>query len=262
MWDGTIEAGDPDEIVPRGYVHVVADVRGTGGSSGEYTGMMASHEGDDGHDVIEDSPFGRGELEYVTPPLVERTEVMGPLVLSLYASTTDEEALFFATLFRVDEDGEETSLTHGWLRASQAREDEARSEPWLVHHPHEEREPVTPGSVNHYRLNVKPTGAVFAPGERIGLRLACADVNYPRGQTIAHSGIREARSRGEHLSRQSASRVTIHHDDRYPSNLLLPVTEGNVLGTFRSGGGALDVDERMPYEKVWTETRPDRDSSA
>ncbi|WP_049987302.1 CocE/NonD family hydrolase [Halobellus rufus] len=53
MWDGTIEAGDPREIVPRGYVHVVADVRGTGDSGGEYTGMMASKEGKDGHDVIE-----------------------------------------------------------------------------------------------------------------------------------------------------------------------------------------------------------------
>lgn len=65
MWDGTIEAGDPQDIVPRGYAHVVADVRGTGHSGGEYTGMMASHEGEDGHDVVEwiaDQPWCDGNV--------------------------------------------------------------------------------------------------------------------------------------------------------------------------------------------------------
>lgn len=220
------------------------------------------HFPDDGFDVIEDSPFGRGELTYTSPPLVERTEVMGPIELSLYAATTDPEALFFATLFRVDESGETTELTHGWLRASQRRADEERSDRWQVHHPHEERQPVDPGEVIHYRLNLKPTGAVFASGERIGLRLSCSDAggtgdgDITDEGGIAHAGIRRIRSRGDHLARQSASRVTIYHDDEYPSNLVLPVTEGNVLGTFRSGGRSLDVDERLPYQKVWTDERP------
>ncbi|MDP6178911.1 MAG: CocE/NonD family hydrolase [Desulfatiglandales bacterium] len=30
VWDGNIEAGDTPGIVPRGYVHVIADARGTG----------------------------------------------------------------------------------------------------------------------------------------------------------------------------------------------------------------------------------------
>ena len=30
VWDGNIEAGDTTEIVPRGYVHVLADIRGIG----------------------------------------------------------------------------------------------------------------------------------------------------------------------------------------------------------------------------------------
>jgi predicted acyl esterase len=30
VWDGNIEAGDTPDIVPRGYVHVIADARGTG----------------------------------------------------------------------------------------------------------------------------------------------------------------------------------------------------------------------------------------
>lgn len=39
-----------------------------------------------------------------------------------------------------------------------------------------------------------------------------------------------------HLARPTASRVTIHHDADHPSHLLLPITRGNVIGTFFSGG--------------------------
>lgn len=65
MWDGTIEAGETEEIVPRGYVHVIADVRGTGDSEGEFAGMMNSKEGSDGHDLIEwiaDQPWCDGHV--------------------------------------------------------------------------------------------------------------------------------------------------------------------------------------------------------
>jgi hypothetical protein len=53
LWDGNIEAGDTPDIVPRGYVHVIGDVRGVGQSEGEYAGMWSSQEGRDGADVVE-----------------------------------------------------------------------------------------------------------------------------------------------------------------------------------------------------------------
>ncbi len=53
VWDGNIEAGDTPNIVPRGYVHVIADARGIGESEGEYTGMAVQQEGKDGTDIIE-----------------------------------------------------------------------------------------------------------------------------------------------------------------------------------------------------------------
>jgi len=53
VWDGNIEAGDTPDIVPRGYVHIIADARGTGKSEGEYPGMWSSQEGRDGHDLVE-----------------------------------------------------------------------------------------------------------------------------------------------------------------------------------------------------------------
>ena len=39
-----------------------------------------------------------------------------------------------------------------------------------------------------------------------------------------------------HLYRETVSEVSVCHSDAYPSCLLVPVTKGNRLGTFMSGG--------------------------
>jgi putative CocE/NonD family hydrolase len=58
-WDGNIEAGDSHQIVERGYVHIVADCRGTGYSEGEALGVSGRGSGwakdapPDEYDLIE-----------------------------------------------------------------------------------------------------------------------------------------------------------------------------------------------------------------
>ena len=49
---GFIEAGASDFFVPRGYVHVIANVRGTGGSGGTF-GFLDAQERRDTHDLVE-----------------------------------------------------------------------------------------------------------------------------------------------------------------------------------------------------------------
>ena len=49
---GFIEAGATDFWVPRGYVHVIASLRGTGGSGGEF-GFFDSQERRDLYDLVE-----------------------------------------------------------------------------------------------------------------------------------------------------------------------------------------------------------------
>ena len=49
---GFIEAGQSDFFVPRGYAHLIANCRGTGGSGGTY-GFMAEPEHHDLYDLIE-----------------------------------------------------------------------------------------------------------------------------------------------------------------------------------------------------------------
>lgn len=56
MWDGCIEAGDIGRVVREGYVHVIGDLRGSGGSEGEHIGNYNAGGvplGQDAYDFIE-----------------------------------------------------------------------------------------------------------------------------------------------------------------------------------------------------------------
>lgn len=48
-----VEAGDSEYLVRSGYVHVIADVRGTGKSEGEYFNWISEKEQEDGYDLVE-----------------------------------------------------------------------------------------------------------------------------------------------------------------------------------------------------------------
>ncbi len=191
---------------------------------------------------FEDSPFSHGEAVWRTPPLVETTEIIGPMVLHLYAATTDTDALLFVTVSAEDADGQAEELTRGWLRASQAALDPGRSVPWLPHHRHDQREPVAPGEVRRYEIPIVPAACRLRPGQRLRVRIKAADDEPPtdmvRGTALGH------------VSRQNAALITIHHSEGYPSVLLVPVTEGNLLGTFISGGVLSASAETVPAAKI------------
>jgi predicted acyl esterase len=56
MWDGCIEAGDIARVIDEGYVHVIGDLRGSGGSEGEHIGNYNAGGvslGQDAYDFIE-----------------------------------------------------------------------------------------------------------------------------------------------------------------------------------------------------------------
>lgn len=85
------------------------------------------HWPNEGFTSFEDSPWGRGSLEFLSPKLVENTEIIGPIALKLYASTTDDEVLWFISLREVDSQGNERILTRGWLRGKHREIDPKRS---------------------------------------------------------------------------------------------------------------------------------------
>jgi putative CocE/NonD family hydrolase len=47
------EACDPNYIVPKGYIHIVADVRGSGKSEGQMRCLHSKQEQEDGYDLVE-----------------------------------------------------------------------------------------------------------------------------------------------------------------------------------------------------------------
>ena len=191
--------------------------------------ILSEHElwPGEGVDSFDESPFEHGSVTYVTPPLVENTEVLGPSVLTLYLSTTDTDVLLFATLLLIDRQGKEHELTRGWLRASQRRLRDD-SEPWEPVLAHEKREPLEPSKIYEVKIPLVPTGRLFQAGERIAIRIKGADDEPPVNslQALARN----------HLRRPRPARITIHHDESHPSHLDLPITGGNVIGTFFSGG--------------------------
>ncbi len=112
-------------------------------------GYLSEHEcwTDDATSSYADSAFERGAIEFATPPMVENTEICGPIVLNIYGSTTDTEVLWFTSLWLIEEDGERRMLTRGWLRGSQRALDAEKSKPWQPVHAHTKHEPLTPGEI-------------------------------------------------------------------------------------------------------------------
>lgn len=194
-------------------------------------GLLSEHEfwPNEGSSSFEDNLFNRrGGLTFLSPPLVENTEVVGSISLTLYASTTADEVLWFVSLFDLDASGEERLLTRGWLRGSHRKIDPRRCRVGEPFHPHDQREPLTPGETYEFNIGLVPTGNLFKEGHRIGLRIRCADDEKPK---TTLEGVAQG-----HVWRQAPSWVTVYHDADHPSCLLLPITKGNVVGTFISGG--------------------------
>ncbi len=193
-------------------------------------GWLTEHElfEHDTHSSFDDSPGDHGATEFWTGCMVEKTELCGPMVLNLFAETSADEVLWFISILHRDAEGNEKLLTRGWLRGSQRELDVEKSKPWQPYHSHQRRQPVTPGEVTEYNIEIRPYGIEILPGEKVGLRIKCADNDVPEDMLqIINMG---------HLSRAEASTVTIHHSRAHPSNLVLPITKGNRIGTYYSGG--------------------------
>jgi len=194
-------------------------------------GLLSEHEfwPHEGCSSFEDNLFNqRGGLKFLSPPLVENTEVIGPIALKLYASTTDDEVLWFVSLLDVGPGGEERLLTRGWLRGSQRAIDPDKSKPWEPFHTHTKREPLIPNEIYEFDIKILLTGNLFKAGHRIGLKIRSVDDEKPKTSL-------EAIAQG-HVWRQTPSWITVYHNSDHPSCLLLPITKGNIIGTFISGG--------------------------
>jgi uncharacterized protein len=175
------------------------------------------------------------KLRYLSEPLAHDLLVAGPIVLNLWASIDQDDTNWIVILkdvgpdvsVRTAREGErairtdldERELTRGWLKASLRAIDPVRSLPWKPWHrlTRRSRQPVAPGEINEYSIEVLATANLFKAGHRICVEISSLDL--PTGV----SGSTNVEYIPYHIA---SSRTTLHklyHDARHPSHLLLPV---------------------------------------
>lgn len=174
----------------------------------------------------DDAPGNRGSLKYASAPMVENTEIAGPILLNVYASCRSTDMNFIINLYDVDGEGKETFITQGYLKASHRELDTKKSKPWVAFYTHTNPKTLVPGQVYPFSINLNPAAALFKAGHRIVLKISSSD-DVPGDLTQVKM---------EHLCSQTPNTITIYHSAQYPSHLLLPITRGNIIGTYVSGG--------------------------
>jgi putative CocE/NonD family hydrolase len=143
-------------------------------------------------DVRDQRSFEARCLTFTSPPLATDVEVVGAPRLMLYASTTATDLDWCVRLCDVDEDGRSKLLNTGALKGSHVRS-------------HEEPEPLRPGEVYCFEIEVWPIANLFKGGHRIRVDVSASD--FP--------------SFG---SNPLPSRTRVLQGPDYPSRLVLPVT--------------------------------------
>lgn len=175
------------------------------------------------------------ELRFTSAPFARPTALAGPATARLFLSSTETDTEVFVQLWDVAPNGDRTALQRGVLRASHRALTLTKSDRlpdgrvYRPFHPHTNPQPVVPGQVQEYLVEIFPVGHVFRPGHRLQLLVTAPPavdsfyIYVPR--------------------RVPASLNTVVHDAAHPSRLLLPFVplDGNRLGPAPACGAAQNV---------------------
>src|SRR5206468_2834794 len=142
-------------------------------------------------------------LVYSTPTLDQDTEVTGPVMLDLYAKSSAVDTDFTAKLVDVWPNGFAENLTEGILRARYRNSTSTA-------------EPLVPGKIYEYKIDLWSTSNVFLKGHKI--RLEISSSNFPRFERNLNTG-KDAAANSDFVK----SDISIFHDAAHPSALLLPI---------------------------------------
>ena len=155
----------------------------------------------------------RGDvLTFQTPPLVEDTEVTGPVEMHLWASSSAVDTDFTAKLIDVFPpsldypEGLAINITDSIMRAR-------------YRNGYEKPELMTPGEPYEFVFELYPTSTVFKSGHRI--RVDISSSNWPRFDVNPNTGGPLGRDQSYRLAHQ-----TVHHDADCPSHIVLPIQDG------------------------------------
>jgi predicted acyl esterase len=139
-------------------------------------------------------------LTFTTEPLAQDLDIVGPLSLVLYASSTAADTDFFARLSDVFPDGRAVQLQNGVVRG---RYRDAEGDPSLLE----------PGTIYCLEINMAATANRFAAGHRLRVDVCSAD--FPK--------LERNSNRGGEPGPPVRAVQTIFHGSAYPSHLVVHV---------------------------------------
>jgi uncharacterized protein len=150
--------------------------------------------------VIENRP---DILVYSSAILEKDLEVTGPVQVKLFASTSAVDTDFTARLVDVWPGGSAYNFAEGIVRA---RYRQSVTSP----------EPLKPGEVYEYDIDLGNTSIVFKSGHR--LRVEISSSQFPKWERNHNSGNTMGEDTGSLIAAQ-----TVYHDHERASHILLPV---------------------------------------
>ena len=142
-------------------------------------------------------------LCFTSAALDRELEIIGHIRAVLYAATSAPDTDWVVKLCRVEAGGRTLNVCDGILRASYRRSAS-------------NREPVKPGAVERYEIDLWATAIALAPGER--LRVLVTSSDFPRYDRNPNTG-----ELGVEATASVPALQQIFHDPEHPSHLALPV---------------------------------------
>ncbi len=193
--DGTLTSTPPQKTVPPDvYAYDPEHPTPTVG------GSILSYVYPPGSVDVSEVQKRQDVLVYTTPPLDMDMDVIGPLRMILYASSSAVDTDFVARLSDVFPDGRAIQLQSGILRA---RYRNLEGEPELLE----------PGRVYRFEIDLWATANRFKAGHRLRVDISSAD--FPHFDRNSN--------RGGEPGLPVVARQTIYRDPRHPSHLLASV---------------------------------------
>jgi uncharacterized protein len=181
-------------------------------------------------------------VTFMLPPCEKDTEITGPIAAKLFVSSSTVDADLFLVVRVFDPNMKEvvfmgaldphTPVAQGWLRASHRKLDPKKSLPFRPFHPHDEKQPLTPGQIYELDIEIWPTCIVVPAGYRIMLTVRGKDYVYPGGSGGKLSNMKnEFTGVGPFLHNDARDRppeifngdVTLHTGGKHQSWVMLPV---------------------------------------
>ncbi len=146
---------------------------------------------------------------FMTPPLEQDTEIIGPISVKLWASSSAIDTDFTAKLIDVypsSQDfpaGFDLIMGDGIIRARYRDSDK-------------EEKMMTPGQVYEFNIKLDPCCNVYKKGHRI--RVDVSSSNFPRFDANPNTG-----EPANNHRRTIVATNTIYHDASHPSHIVLPL---------------------------------------